>query len=40
MVRLAHRLGLLTTRQRACFAGVSDGIGRLLLGWAKSVRPR
>jgi len=40
LVRIAERMSLLSARQRAYFAEVSDEVGRQVGGWAKSVRSR
>ena len=40
LVRVAERLGLLSTAQREHFADASLQVGRMLGGWTRSVRAR
>ena len=40
LVRLCHRLGLLSADQRGYFATQTDELGRMLGGWTRSVHSR
>lgn len=40
LVRLAQRLGVLSSSQRELFSRRSDAIGRMLSGWTRHLQPR